>query len=185
MTTEQAKILNSSFSTSQLLIEPLKETHASTFYPLMQDEKIYEWISSVPPKSLESLTHHWQKLESRLSPDKTEAWLDWAVRRKSDGVYVGKLDACVTSNKIANNVGYFFFPKYWGLGLATEALKALTRHLIENDINELKAYVTEGNLASYRVLEKAGYKKSRIVLGNDTVRGKKINDVEFLFQVQI
>lgn len=54
--------------------------------------------------------------------------------------------------------GYWLGRPYWGQGLATEALRALTNFAIaELGLVRLWALVMAPNLASARVLEKAGY----------------------------
>lgn len=55
-------------------------------------------------------------------------------------------------------VGYWLGEEYWGRGLATEALLALTEYAFGAfDVVRLEAHVLAWNPASCRVLEKAGY----------------------------
>ena len=146
----------------------------------MQDTAIYQWISTKPPKNIELLAQWWAQRESRLGPSGNEAWLNWAVRRTSDGAYVGKLDAEVDATGVATNVGYLFFPKYWGQGYASESVAAMTDHLAMLGIYKMVATVTSGNTSSYRVLEKAGFIRTRVIPDNDTIRGVKFDDVEYV-----
>jgi RimJ/RimL family protein N-acetyltransferase len=55
-------------------------------------------------------------------------------------------------------VGYWLGEAYWGRGIATEALRAVTDYALASfDVCRLEAGVFEWNPASMRVLEKAGY----------------------------
>jgi RimJ/RimL family protein N-acetyltransferase len=55
-------------------------------------------------------------------------------------------------------VGYWLGEKFWGQGIATEALRAISEHAFASyDLCRLYAHVFEWNGASARVLEKAGY----------------------------
>jgi len=55
-------------------------------------------------------------------------------------------------------VGFWLGEAHWGRGIATAALCALTAHAFATfDVCRLQAYVFDGNAASGRVLEKAGY----------------------------
>jgi ribosomal-protein-alanine N-acetyltransferase len=55
-------------------------------------------------------------------------------------------------------IGYWLGEKFWGRGIATDALIAMTDHAFANyDICRIYAYVFGWNGASARVLEKAGY----------------------------
>jgi RimJ/RimL family protein N-acetyltransferase len=55
-------------------------------------------------------------------------------------------------------IGYWVAEPFWGRGLATRALRVMTEHAFRHfDVLRLTAYVFEGNDASLRVLEKAGY----------------------------
>ncbi|HEV8474320.1 MAG TPA: GNAT family protein [Methylomirabilota bacterium] len=55
-------------------------------------------------------------------------------------------------------IGYWLGEAYWGRGIATEALRAVTEYAFESfNLCRLEAGVFEWNGASMRVLEKAGY----------------------------
>jgi RimJ/RimL family protein N-acetyltransferase len=55
-------------------------------------------------------------------------------------------------------IGYWIGEAYWGRGIATEAVRALTEHAFAAfDLCRIYAFVFEWNPASARVLEKAGY----------------------------
>ena len=55
-------------------------------------------------------------------------------------------------------IGYWLGEPFWGQGIATAALRAVTDYAFANhDLARLEAYVFEWNPASMRVLEKVGY----------------------------
>lgn len=55
-------------------------------------------------------------------------------------------------------IGYWLGEEFWGQGIATEALIAVTDHAFSNyDVCRLYAHVFDWNRPSARVLEKAGY----------------------------
>jgi RimJ/RimL family protein N-acetyltransferase len=55
-------------------------------------------------------------------------------------------------------IGYWLGEEFWGRGIATEAVIAMTDHAFANhDLCRLYAHVFAWNPASARVLEKAGY----------------------------
>ncbi len=60
--------------------------------------------------------------------------------------------------RIGGEIGYWLGEPYWGHGYATEAVRALTEYAFsEMDLMRCEAGVFGYNLASVRVLEKAGY----------------------------
>ena len=54
-------------------------------------------------------------------------------------------------------VGYWLGKHFWGKGLAT---RALSEFLVHEQTRPLDAYVAKHNLASIRVLEKCGFRRS-------------------------
>jgi [ribosomal protein S5]-alanine N-acetyltransferase len=60
--------------------------------------------------------------------------------------------------RVSAEVGYWLGEPFWGRGIATDALKAVTRYAIEqHGLTRVFAVPFASNTASCRVLEKAGY----------------------------
>ena len=56
------------------------------------------------------------------------------------------------------DIGYWLAEEYWGRGIITECVKALSDHVFDTtEIIRLQAGVLEHNKSSMRVLEKAGF----------------------------
>ncbi len=163
MTKEFASVLNRSISAHRLSLEPLVAAHADFLFCSLCDERIYRWIDAGGPKDLNQLRTKWKRKESRLSPGGDEVWLNWAIRLGKEGSYIGQLDACLDSPSRATNVGFVFFPEYWGHGYATESLLAVKAVLVENGISFMRATVATQNIASGRVLEKVGFIPGNLV----------------------
>jgi len=179
VTRARAVHLNVALKTARLELEPLTSAHADALFAPMQDPRLYTWTSSLPPATVEQLRERWTRLESRMVPDWTEALLTWAVKRTSDGAYVGKVDANVRAD-VATNIGYEFFVEYWHNGYARESVLGVLEHLEKDGIRQAWATVTLGNDASARVLESLGFRQTRVLPNNEMIRGALHDDVEYV-----
>ncbi|KAL8381361.1 hypothetical protein RB595_005566 [Gaeumannomyces hyphopodioides] len=78
-----------------------------------------------------------------------------------DDVFVGgiKLRRLPDVYSCGSEVGYWIGREFWGQGLATEAVVAFSRWAFEShpDMERLESLVYATNMASSRVLEKAGF----------------------------
>lgn len=60
--------------------------------------------------------------------------------------------------RVSAEIGYWLGEPFWGRGIATDALKAVTRYAFEHhQLTRIFALPFASNAASCRVLEKAGY----------------------------
>jgi RimJ/RimL family protein N-acetyltransferase len=60
--------------------------------------------------------------------------------------------------RVSAEIGYWLGEPFWGRGIATEALRAVTAHAIaEHSLTRVYAVPFEWSVASCRVLEKVGY----------------------------
>lgn len=97
-----------------------------------------------------------------------EAWLAIAVPEEPrhnfaievDGAAVGGIGLRFGEDvhRRSAEIGYWLGEEYWGRGIVTEAVGALTRHALATfDLVRVEAHVYAPNAGSARVLEKNGY----------------------------
>lgn len=77
-------------------------------------------------------------------------------------------------------IGYWLGEDFWGRGITTQALKAVTNYAFENfDVCRIFANVFEWNGASARVLEKAGYTLEGRLRKSVTKNGQTIDQLMY------
>jgi len=77
-----------------------------------------------------------------------------------DGEAIGSIGFSLHTDVERHNseIGYWLGEQYWGWGIMTEALRAVTEYAVKtHNLNRVYALPFEWNDASFRVLEKAGY----------------------------
>jgi RimJ/RimL family protein N-acetyltransferase len=96
---------------------------------------------------------HWIKRNAGVSPQTQFAIV-------VDGAAVGGIGVTILTDifRRSAEIGYWLGEKYWGQGIMSEAVPAVTRYAFETfDLARVFAYVFASNPASARVLEKAGF----------------------------
>jgi RimJ/RimL family protein N-acetyltransferase len=150
---------NASIGTRRLALEPLLGSHAAALFPILSDPATQRWIPAPRSRTPEELEALWRAREDRRGAQDGDASLAWALRRREDGALVGKADAYVDGTGVATNLGYVIGPAHWSNGYATEAVGAIVGHLFACGVVEVRATVGEGNVASWRVLERNGFER--------------------------
>ena len=94
-----------------LVLEPQLAVHAAQMFEVLSDPAIYEF-ENTPPVSAASLAERFARLESRVSPDRTEQWLNWVIRLPT-GALAGYVQATIAADgtaHIAYELGSAFWP---------------------------------------------------------------------------
>ncbi|MBL0148486.1 MAG: GNAT family N-acetyltransferase [Ideonella sp.] len=138
-----------------LSLEPLMASHAEAMFEVLSDPAIYEYENE-PPPSVHALRERYARLESRLSPDGQEIWLNWVVRLGT-GEAIGFVQATLRPDGQAA-VAYELASDYWGRGLASQAVRAMLLELVERyQARDLWAVLKRVNHRSQRLLQRAGF----------------------------
>ena len=147
--------------TARLLLRPVSPDDAQV---------IFEGYAS-SPEALRFLTFPPTKSAAETASFFLAARQDWAVGNRcvyamvlrSSGETIGTIDTRRRSAFIAE-VGYAMRPQDWGKGLMAEAVKAIAdRVLAHPEIYRFQAYCDVDNLASARVMEKAGMQREGLL----------------------
>jgi len=86
--------------------------------------------------------------------------------------------------RVSAEIGYWLGEPFWGRGIATEALAAVTEHAIRcHNLTRVYAVPYEWNLASCRVLEKAGFVREARMRRSAIKDGRIIDQFLYAFVV--
>jgi aminoglycoside 6'-N-acetyltransferase len=108
-------------------------------------------------------------------------WYQIALEDRASGQFVGDCGLRIVEddNRLAQ-IGYTIARKFWGKGLATEAVAGLTRHAFAAfSLHRITASVDPRNRASCRVLEKAGFRKEAHFRQSEWFKGEWADDAVY------
>jgi RimJ/RimL family protein N-acetyltransferase len=97
-----------------------------------------------------------------------------------DGQAVGGVGFTIGTDihRRSAEIGYWLGEAYWGRGIVTEAVRAVTRYAFATfDIAHIFAGLFERNVASRRVLEKAGFVLEGRLRSHVTKHGETMDDL--------
>jgi RimJ/RimL family protein N-acetyltransferase len=90
----------------------------------------------------------------------------------------GSLHHLDSERKIVE-IGYFVLPPARGRGVATTIARMLAEHAFSLGVERVAAYVNVGNVASERVLERAGFTREGVVRSMPKPDGRRVDKTLF------
>ncbi len=163
-------------ATAELVLEPLVVAHAEAMFEVMSEPELYRYLDYPAPPSLEDLRSVYARVEGRKSPDGSQLWLNWVVRRPG-GAPMGYVQATVTSQQAAW-IGFVFSSKHWGRGYATQAARAVLEHVASAyGVVRFLASVEAENRRSIRLLGRLGFHEAT----EEELQGHELSASERLF----
>ncbi len=162
-------------------------------------------VRSWHPNDVESIVRHannrkiWLNLRDRFPYPYTKAdaqnWIQSALSMRPEtnfaidvsGEAVGGIGFELKTDveRYSAEVGYWLGEEFWGQGICTSALKATTQYAIEAyHLTRIFAVPFSENLASIRVLEKAGYSREGIMRRSAFKDGRFLDEVLYAFVIE-
>ena len=156
-------------TTDGFVLAPLHEADADRLVGLLEDPLLREWLRADDVGALRAQFKRW---ESGRSPDGRECRLNWVVTSRGDARALGWVQATVSSGVAV--IAYAIVPSERGRGVATDALRTVTRWLYEQPgITAVEANIDPENRASQAVAAKAGFTRTdRRRAGEDVWRAE-------------
>ena len=153
--------------TARLLLEPLAPAHAAALYPALRDPRLYTFIPQEPPASEQALRERYTRLATRRSPDGSEVWLNWALRRRDGGDYAGLVEATVYADRTAT-LAYTVFVPFQRQGYAREGCARVLQHLFEAyRVTRVAAEIDTRNVASLSLVASLGFRRVAVTPNAD------------------
>lgn len=142
--------------TDRLRLRPFEDSDSEALYALHTNARVLRYWDE-PPWTERDRAHKFIEKCREVSEDGTGARL--AVDRLDDGAFLGwcSLNRWDPDYRSAR-MGYCFTDTAWGHGYATEVARAVLDWAYSTlDLNRVQAETDTRNIASARVLEKAGF----------------------------
>lgn len=148
-----------STTTARLVLTPVSEADADDMTDVLAAPELYTFTGGEPPL-LSALRARYARLAVGHSPDGSQEWVNWIVRRARDGVAVGTVQATIHAAAADGcrhaDVAWVVGASWQGRGYAVEAASALVAWLRERGVTEIGAHIHPGHAASARVAERIG-----------------------------
>ena len=170
-------MLSPKIETERLILRRYKETDIDAIYEIITDDRLATYLN-FPKLTKEEELENIKIWIAEADEDKKEKWV---IERKTDGVVVGNINVnSITKKHNYCNVGYIIRYDYWGNGYATEALKAVTDHLLNNSGYYLvECSCNELNKQSIKVMLNAGFKKDGYIANRRLNKDGTYSGVEY------
>jgi ribosomal-protein-alanine N-acetyltransferase len=147
------------FETERLIVRRLKTDDKDHFFLLNGSEEVMRYIRVVKTRE-ESDAHLEMILRDEAANPSPKGKGRWLVEEKATGNFVGSFAIIpMPDDPAKTQLGYSFIPEHWGKGYATELAKAGLQYFLDNtDIPEIYGVSETANIASMKVLQKAGFR---------------------------
>lgn len=149
----------------EVVLDPLAESDAVELAPLLDDPDLHRFIGGEPLQPAE-LRARYRRLAAGAPPGSGQIWLNWVIRRGSDGQAVGTAQATVIGAEA--QLAWVVSSRWQKRGYASDAAIALAGWAAERRL-VARAHVHPDHRASERVAEKAGLSPTDELVGIERV----------------
>lgn len=149
-------------STERLLLNSFKESDAQLVAKLAGDKRVVDMTASIPYPYETSMAVSW--IQSHAKQERVDLNYIFAIRLKSNEELIGCINIGLNDKHDRGYLGYWIGHPYWGQGFCTEAIKRILKFgFEEKNLHRIWAKHKTMNIASARVMEKAGMKHEGVM----------------------
>ena len=157
-------------STPRLILRDLRPIDLDDLYEYASDPEIDRYT---PWDHYNNIEEARENLNEFLEAYEKHGFWAWGIEHCADKKLIGIININKPGHDRKVEVGYTIARKYWGQGLATEALQALIQYGFEKlDIARIEAVILPENTASSKVLAKAGMQFEGLLRNYQVWKGK-------------
>lgn len=151
--------------TQRLILRPLQKDDVADLKEWLSDASVYQYWGKRPGKSELNPELLFQK------PEKATKSFHWGIVHKQEHKVIGEMWVYLIENNRMAKVAFRLSPAYQGNRLMTEALVRVVIFCFEEtELQRLWSDVHTQNIASYKTMEKAGFRREGLIR-----EGKMVN----------
>lgn len=159
-----------SINTERLILRKIAMSDCADMHEYSSDEKVCEFLLWSPHTHISETRNKLRNIERKY---KQAEFFDWGI--EFDGKFIGVVG--FSSLSLANNsgeIGYVINSKYWGQGIATEAVGAIIKFGFERlNLSRIETRYIKENVASARVSQKCSLIREGCMRSSLIVKGQR------------
>ncbi len=142
--------------TERLLLREITLHDKQGMFQLHSNPEVQKYTGEPP---VESIVEMELAIQARTKDYEKYGYGRWATFLKNEMQFVGWAGLAYLPEFDEIDLGYRFFPNFWGMGIATEASHAILAYGFDKlQLERIIAIAMKDNKASIRVMEKVGMK---------------------------
>jgi RimJ/RimL family protein N-acetyltransferase len=139
--------------TERLILRGLGNEDFEALAAIMADPQVTRYLSGEPL----SRSDTWRNLAASLGHWQLRGYGTWAVERKSDGAFIGRVGMLNPEGWPGLEVGWTLGRPYWGAGYATEAARAALNYaFLTQPVERIISVIDPDNVPSQAVAVRLG-----------------------------
>ncbi|SOC52818.1 Protein N-acetyltransferase, RimJ/RimL family [Blastococcus aggregatus] len=156
-------------SSPRLALEPLQVSHATEAATAFGDAALHQFTGGAPATE-EQLRARYARQVHGHSPDRTQGWLNWMLRRHDTGELIGTVQATLTrtaDNRITAELAWIIATSHHRQHLAKEAAAVVVAWLFQVGVADLVAHIHPHHLASAGVARHLGLHPTPVIVDGE------------------
>lgn len=170
--------------TPRLLVRPWCDADRAAFAAMGRDPEVMRYLGPLMTRADSDAG-----VDRMLAAQARDGFCFWAVEQRDDGAFVGfcglkRVDFAGVLNGTVE-IGWRLRRESWGLGLASEAARAVCDWGFANGLARIVSFTATGNLASQRVMQRIGMVRRAdldfdhpVLAAGDPLRRHVVYDIE-------
>lgn len=141
--------------TDRLVLRRLKRGDAEPLFLGLRNQPEFLYYTNKKAITLEEQLEIFSSIDEKYE---SLEYYNWVIVLKETSDLVGMINFHVDNKNDSVEFNYATDNRFWGRGIMTEALEAVTKFALEKmQVNRIQGGCVVENLASKRVIEKCGY----------------------------
>ena len=146
--------------TKRLILRNFIDSDLEPFFAYRNDPDVAKYQGWEIPYPREKAEAFISSMKDMAAP-KQGGWIQFAIELKETGELIGDLGCYIKKDDVRQaRIGFTLASKYWRKGYISEVTPLLLDYLFEDmDMHRVTADCDVENVASYRTLEKLGFRR--------------------------
>jgi methyltransferase (TIGR00027 family) len=149
----------------RLDLEPVRVEHAAEVARALDDAGLHEFTGG-RPATVDELRERYARWAVGHSPDGTQGWLNWVIRRRDTGAAVGTMQVTLTTR--GAELAWVVAVAQQGRGYAREAALATVDWLRAHGVTALVAHIHPDHRASMAIATVLGLRPTEVTVDGET-----------------